>query len=768
MPADPFDLSTADPNSPGLLGQPVSFWQNLARFGGNLAAGANARTAGGFLANGTGLAGPLGAAIGTTMEEGNKAALQRSQLNLQGAEAARTRAGIPLIGAQTSHTLAQLPLINAQTQQTLAGIPLTQAQVGQTQAQTGLIGSEATGKNIANTLASFGIAPAQAQAEIRRRALTEPGFLEKFIDQLQGGGGVTGGPSVGPQSQNAVPPDQRGALVAQAVGGTPVPPAILHGLIDYETGGTWDPTKVNQSSGAAGLPQALASTAASPGFNTPPIDIHKAPPDQQAKWAAQYLAGRGQAVGVKDWSDPAQVTQALIGYHGPQKDANGIDGQMYAQQVLRRAATFGGAGPRAPAPGSYQVAQAGPLQTSGPTPPPQQQPGSYTPAQAAQMGQQFLQDAAQINRRADARMMGTGLTGIPMGDPAAMRTDAQQTRAKGLDLLGAGPLEAAKAGNSNIDARPGAILRFTGPNGQEWYKAPIVEQVVDSSGATHPMHVTPPMPGEPEGTQGTATPIVGPNGIPITTHLPPNLQGARTKAYEDFAGRDADSYVSSKNTQGILTQMNEAADVLNKNPGFLSTGPLSPLRLGFASRVNDIMRTAGLPAVFDPNTVGMWEELTKQTRTAGFELASHYEGHARQAASTILNATSAVPAELNSPVGFYKVSHGINEIAQQNTDAHEYLQSVYDNNGDLSKANTDFYTKFPGQMYARRAISAAAPYPIKKEADSLRYLPGTYIKLPNGKISQVPEREGAPPIPDYIKQQQFSAPTDQTKTAVPP
>jgi len=162
----------------------------------------------------------------------------------------------------------------------------------------------------------------------------------------------------------------------------------------------------------------------------------------------------------------------------------------------------------------------------------------------------------------------------------------------------------------------------------------------------------------------------------------------------------------------------------------------------------------------------MWEELTKQTKTAGFELASHYEGHARQAASTIENATSAVPSEINSPVGFYKVSAGINEIAQQNADAHEYMQSVYDKQGDLSKANTDFYTKYPAQLYARRAISTTAPYPIKSEKELNRYLPGTYIKLPDGTLGQVPERPGAPGIPDYIKQHQYSVPTAETPTAV--
>lgn len=54
----------------GFLGQSPNFWQHLAMFGGNLSAAANARTPSGHLAYGSGFAGPFGAAIGTTMQQG--------------------------------------------------------------------------------------------------------------------------------------------------------------------------------------------------------------------------------------------------------------------------------------------------------------------------------------------------------------------------------------------------------------------------------------------------------------------------------------------------------------------------------------------------------------------------------------------------------------------------------------------------------------------------------------------------------------------------
>jgi len=70
---DPFAFQQGlDPSqqSTGAFGVPMSAWQHLAMFGGNLAAAANARTPTGHLAYGAGFAGPFGAAVGQTMQEG--------------------------------------------------------------------------------------------------------------------------------------------------------------------------------------------------------------------------------------------------------------------------------------------------------------------------------------------------------------------------------------------------------------------------------------------------------------------------------------------------------------------------------------------------------------------------------------------------------------------------------------------------------------------------------------------------------------------------
>ena len=106
---DPFDFSTTDPSAPGLLGQSPGFWRDLASFGGNLAAAANARTADGHLANGTSFAGALGPAINDTMQQGRQNALARSVLGYQQAQTQGQQ-------MQNAGTALQLPLLAAQTQ----------------------------------------------------------------------------------------------------------------------------------------------------------------------------------------------------------------------------------------------------------------------------------------------------------------------------------------------------------------------------------------------------------------------------------------------------------------------------------------------------------------------------------------------------------------------------------------------------------------------------------------------------------------------------
>lgn len=82
---DPFDPQnlTAPSDSPGFLGLSPQAWRDMAVFGGNLSAAANARTSSGHLQYGAGLAGPLGAATNESFSQGQKLAGAMADLGIK-------------------------------------------------------------------------------------------------------------------------------------------------------------------------------------------------------------------------------------------------------------------------------------------------------------------------------------------------------------------------------------------------------------------------------------------------------------------------------------------------------------------------------------------------------------------------------------------------------------------------------------------------------------------------------------------------------------
>ena len=746
---DPFDFASTDPNAPGALGQSQGFWRDLASFGGNLAAAANARTSDGHLANGAGFGGPFGAAIGQTMEQGRQNAVTRSQLAYQGANTAKIGLENQYYPKIQNAALAQSDAVTAgQRLQNQYYPQVTEANIRHANAQTGLAGAQTTGLNIGNQAAASELPVTQARNAITLGALQsyqgagQPSSYATTINGMEGNGQDPRSSAIGgfvdgtwqqfaqenPQYFRGMSPDQM--MQARAN------PGLRGAATDWlaRKNATGLANAGVQPSGAAlglahflGVPAAAAMAKADPSARATDVLTQAIGPDLTRKY-------------VQANPDLAVTTAG-----GLQNKYSKVP-SPFTQPVQASATPQLGATPQAPAQGGQPASDVG------------QQTATYNQQadameQRARVMDTVQAEAANFKIPVNVVAQRYGLTQLE--DPAMLRQNALNLRKTALELSTSGAIQREKSINSNVDLRPGGMALIQTPNGPQYVKNPQLEPQVNPDGSISYVHIAPALPGSAPGTSGDAEPVVGPDGKPVLKALPPQLTNAREEAYHQFAGKDADSFVAAKNTQGLLTQMNDAAAELNHAGGFLGTGPLAPERLGFASKVNDIFRTFGMKDAFDPNAIGAWEELVKATRTAGFELASHYEGHARQAASTIENATSAVPSESNSPLGFVKVSSGINEIAQQTADVHTFKQQVYDQSGDLSKAETEFYTKFPAQMYARRAISNIKPYSVKGPEDFNRYLPGTYIKLPNGEYGMVPERSGAPGIPDYIKQHQM-------------
>lgn len=702
---DPFSAAAAGgaPNGlpstrPGLFGVSPSQWESVAQLGAGMIQGANQRTGSGHLANGTGPAGGImGAVQGYYGDVQNQAKL-RSQLAQEG----------------------------AQTQ----------------------------GLNLSNQAAASGLGLTKARNALSQKIMSDPNFMQQLQGMMSGGGG---------QDFGAAPPPG-GVLGGGGVAGGPLAGGggdiapLVQKIHQNESGGSMAPGIMGDGGKAFG-----------------PMQVHQ---------------------GALDDVNRANGTSYTLPQLAAQPEIGKWVGQQYLQQQVSRFGPRAGAAAYNAGPGSVQNAI-----RSGQPLPAQDYLSKAGLGQSGQLGPVDPQSALAMSQRmmAQANQLEVYKSlGLPIpGDPAVLRQQAQ----KYLDLATAGPkagaAKAAEAGvelatggqiagakkqaeadvdlrtsgaiqrekemNSNVQFRSGDMQRIVAgqnPDGSpkyDWIKNPQLEKTFGPDGQPIYSHVSPALPNAPPGTPGTSEPVMGPGNQPVSAGVAPQIQHARNKAYEDFQGKDTDSYLAAQNTHGWLEQMSHAADTLNAGGGFLQTGPSAPERLSFANTVNDALRVAGLPQFFDANQIASWEELKKATTTAGFELSSHYEGHARQAASTIENATSAVPAATNSPVGFHTVLAGIREAAQSAVDMHEYKQQVYNSNGDLTRSEVDFYKQNSPQQYARRAISTVNPYQIQDEKDFARFLPGTYVTLPNGKLTQVPMRDGAPPIPSYL-----SGPAPQT------
>lgn len=318
------------------------------------------------------------------------------------------------------------------------------------------------------------------------------------------------------------------------------------------------------------------------------------------------------------------------------------------------------------------------------------------------------------------------------------------------------------------DLRPGGM--HVDPVLGDEIKNPELREITKPDGTKAYVHINPASPMAPAGTPGTAAPVVM-GGQNVGNAVPADVQQGRDELTKGLFGKDTDSYVAANNTQGWLNQINHAAEVINKAGSAYQTGPYADTRLHLMAGLNDAARTLGMSSPFDEKAISSAEELRKATTTAGFELSSHYEGHARQAAATIMNATSAVPGITNSPQGVTLVSNGINEGAQSAIDMHNYKMARFSGSdpygiapsaqgtrggSGLESAETDFVKAFPASMYSDRAISTVHPVQITAADQAAamkqmeKYLPGTIISLPNGRQSMVPPRPGAPPVPTYM------------------
>ena len=596
--------------------------------------------------------------------------------------------------------------------------------------------ARAQGQQIENQANASALPLTLAKNNLMTGVFQNPGILNQLMGSGNQSPTFTSSPQpaaslVAPALSSIADPNARSVAVNAALKAQLPQEAWAPWIASVHNESGWNLGQQDGKAGEIGPGQVMPDTAA--GLTNPATGKPYTP--QELRDPATNLTASAQYFGQKWQQSHGDPMMAATGYNTGDVAGNAPD---YAGKVFQRLNAWGGAS------GQGQIT-----------------------ADNAQNVYQAYQAKADALERQQSLFKFLGLP-APPGDPAMIRQAGLQVLKLGLAAPQAGAEEGARAGvqlatagaiqrqkslNENVDLRTGGMSGLVNAQGgRDWVKNPALVETQDAFGNTVPMHVSPALPGSPPGTPGEATPILGANNQPVVTKLPQQIQEQRDEAAKEFAGKEQDEYQAAQNTKGWLAQIDNAAKVMQQSGASYFTGPFAPQRYALMGRMNDLGRTIGIPdkALFNPDAIAFYEDMIKATTTAGFELASKYEGHSRQAASTIMNATGAIPGINNSPLGVIAVSSNIHEGANVATDLHEFKQLVNDKTqgAGLTSAETDYLKVHPPEQYSARAISNLNPIVLKKGDQPTNYLPGTFVTdgktidpaTGKPKVIQIPER----------------------------
>ena len=165
-------------------------------------------------------------------------------------------------------------------------------------------------KGLTAELSGGGAAQPQAPSSVAA-ALANPGRAPSFVAS---GGKMTQAPA------------DLAPYFDEASKMTGIPAPVLMAKVRQES--SFNPNAIGKA-GEVGLTQIMPSTARDPGFGMQGVDpASLRDPRANIMFGAQYLAARGKAAGVTDWTDRNQVAKALTAYNGG-GDPN------YASNVMR-------------------------------------------------------------------------------------------------------------------------------------------------------------------------------------------------------------------------------------------------------------------------------------------------------------------------------------------------------------------------------------------------------------------------------------------------
>lgn len=237
--------------------------------------------------------------------------------------------------------------------------------------------------------------------------------------------------------------------------------------------------------------------------------------------------------------------------------------------------------------------------------------------------------------------------------------------------------------------------------------------------------------------QTQATPQIG-----VPTALPPGQKTVIEDLATDYGKEGKKTFDAALTGLASLQYMDRTFDELSRGAGWETPGTAANARLGIAKAINTIAQMSGTPAdklPFDVNKVSTWEEMSKESRRAGFQLLHQMFGAQREAQTVFQAASAAVPSVENTPQGGKLIIRSLEQAMQREVDRRNFLTNwLNEHQGNLTGADEAFAQQYKPQLYSQRAISTVQPYEVETPDQAANYLPGTLVKRKaDGAVFQV-------------------------------
>jgi hypothetical protein len=215
-------------------------------------------------------------------------------------------------------------------------------------------------------------------------------------------------------------------------------------------------------------------------------------------------------------------------------------------------------------------------------------------------------------------------------------------------------------------------------------------------------------------------------------------QKATATKFADITGEQyqeaGKNYQAAQATLYRLGIIDHAIDALGPNwmgAGSNLKASLAKYWNGLAQSIPGIPQSVISKLQIDPNKIGTWEDINKQTTNLGFELAKTLGS--REAQMIVQQSIASVPGAQQTYIGSKLVSASLRQAAQRQQDYYEYLGQ---HPGQIG-ADIAFNRLHPVQQYVDTAVKSVSGQQVQAQTGAPKMPPAGSVVIQNGVRFQI-------------------------------